>query len=54
MKRLVFLVLILFVSVQAQTPFDGCAPKGKRKSSLQGNDDDGSERCGCASVEYAA
>jgi len=30
MKRLIFLVLILFISVQAQTPFDGCPPEGKR------------------------
>jgi len=31
MKRLTFVVLILFISVHAQTPFDGCAPEGKRK-----------------------
>ena len=33
MKRLTLVVLILFISVQAQTPtsFDGCAPEGKRK-----------------------
>jgi len=30
-KRLLFVVLILFISVNAQTPFDGCAPEGKRK-----------------------
>jgi hypothetical protein len=30
-KRLTFVVLILFISINAQTPFDGCAPEGKRK-----------------------
>jgi hypothetical protein len=30
MKRVVLVITILFISVHAQTPFDGCAPEGKR------------------------
>jgi hypothetical protein len=32
MKRLTLVILILFISAHAQTPFDGCAPEGKRKN----------------------
>lgn len=32
MKRITLVVLILFISAQAQTSFDGCAPGGKRKN----------------------
>jgi hypothetical protein len=35
LKRLIVVILILFISVNAQTPFDGCAPEGKRKKTTK-------------------